>query len=151
MGKTFAPVSGLPATALFVAMPMMGAAVGAVLDERTQLGFTTWRSACRAAGLRLGPVFDFTLQLLPMAVIGLLIGGLILIFSGVWLRRQAEADLCTAAHVGCALSLPLGLMLCASPLPLPLMLVVDLLLATSAATGLLWLMRRRSHRPPANK
>src|ERR1041384_7277552 len=64
------------------ALPMSAAVAGAVFDERLRAGFTTWRTACRAAGFSLWPVIDFTLQLLPHAVYGLLLGGLALLVYG---------------------------------------------------------------------
>jgi hypothetical protein len=129
--------------ALLSLLPMTGATLGAWLDERGQLGFTTWRSACRAAGLRISSLVDFTLQLLPSAVLGLLAGGLALLLIGV-LNRAVPARHCLAAHAGCALSLPLGLSLCTLPLPVPLMLLIDIAAGALLAT---WLLRAPARAP----
>jgi hypothetical protein len=127
-------------------LPMAGASLGAWFDESAQLGFTTWRSACRAAGLRFSSLAEFTMQLLPTAVLGLLAGGLALLLISV-VTRAVSARHCLAAHAGCALSLPLGLLLCASPLPVPLMLVSDVAVSALAAT---WLLRTPSRFSPVH-
>jgi hypothetical protein len=118
------------------ALPMLAAIAGVFLDERRALGFTTWRAACRATGLALPTLVDFTLQLLPMAVTGLLLGGLIVLAAGIR-SRATHARHCLAAHAGCALTLPLALLLCAGTLPLPLMLLTDFLITALAALILL--------------
>jgi hypothetical protein len=115
------------------AVPMLGALAGGWLDERHHLGFTTWRSACRAAGLRLSTLIDFTLQLLPGAICGLLAGGALLIALGIARRHTSDAASCFAGHAGCMLTLPAGLFLCASALPLPVMLLADTAIALLAA------------------
>jgi hypothetical protein len=126
--------------------PMLGASAGAWLDERWHLGFTTWRSACRASGLRLATLVDFTLQLLPLAVLGLLLGGLLVVLAGMCLRhRPGHVRRCLAAHAGCALSLPIALLLCATTLPLPLMMLADLAITAFIVAGLLWLLRPAPH------
>jgi hypothetical protein len=125
-------------------VPMTAAFLGASIDERLHLGFTTWRASCRAAGFRFGSVIDFTLQLLPFAVIGLLLGGLALIAHGLLHSRHSRSADCLAAHAGCALSLPVSLALCAAPVPVPLMLMLDTALAILAAILLL-----RIASPPA--
>jgi hypothetical protein len=124
--------------ALYASLPMVGAAIGATFDERHHLGFTTWRTACRTAGLRIPTLVDFTFQLLPMAVIGLLLGGLAVLAAGA-LARDRHARLCVAAHAGCAVTLPLALILCAF-LPPALMLAIDTALATLAAFVMLWML-----------
>jgi hypothetical protein len=135
----------LPGVVLVASLPMLGAAAGAWLDERLRLGFTNWRSACRAAGPGLATLADFTLQLLPLAVMGLLIGGLAVLLVGVATRhRREQAGACLAAHAGCALTIPLALLICASSLPLPLMLLADLTITALAALWLLRLMRPAS-------
>jgi hypothetical protein len=128
---------------LLASLPTAGAALGALADERHHLGFTTWRTACRAAGLRLPSLIDFTLQLLPMALIGLLLGGLLVLLVGL-LQRRTQASRCAATHVACALTLPPMLLLCASPLPLPLLLLADVALAALLANLLLRLARTTS-------
>ncbi len=119
--------------ALYASLPMVGAAIGAALDERHHQGFTTWRTACRSVGLRLSTLVDFTFQLLPMAVIGLLLGGLVVLAAGA-MMRDGQARLCVAAHAGCAVTLPVALILCAF-LPPALMLAIDAMLATLAAAA----------------
>ncbi len=126
------------------AMPMLGAVAGAWLDQRHHLGFSTWRTACRTAGLRFSSLLDFTVQLLPSALAGLLLGGLVVLAWGV-ISRDRHGGLCLAAHAGCALTLPLGLLLCASTLPVPVMLLADFMIAALAAMLLLPLLRRTSH------
>ena len=127
-----------PHLAMYSLLPMLGALTGAVIDERRHLGFTTWRAACRSAGLRISTLVEFTLQLLPMAVIGLLLGGLVVLAAGAFMRDR-HARLCVAAHAGCAVTLPVALILCAF-LPPALMLAIDAILATLAAlVVLMWL------------
>jgi hypothetical protein len=128
---------------------MIGAVLGGVLDEKHHLGFTQWQASCRASGLRIATLFDFTWQLLPLALAGLLLGGLGVLAWGIVTRgRQRGGGECLAAHAGCALTLPLALLLCAMPLPLPLMMLVDVTLATLAALLLSAVLRRGSP-PPA--
>lgn len=116
--------------------------MGAALDERHHQGFTTWRTACRSVGLRISTLVDFTFQLLPMAVIGLLLGGLVVLACGA-LMRGRHARLCVAAHAGCAVTLPVALILCAF-LPPALMLAIDTALTALAAAFLLMWMRTAS-------
>jgi hypothetical protein len=131
------------------ALPMVGAVVGGWVDQIHHLGFTTWRAACRTSGLRFASLVDFTLQLLPTAIIGLLLGGLA-VLAWAALARDRDSGLYFAAHAGCALTLPLALLLCASALPLPVMLLADLLVALLAAM-LLWpLLRPASRSAPAH-
>jgi hypothetical protein len=124
--------------ALLTPVPMLGAAIGGLLDERNHLGFTTWRSACRSAGLRFSTLIEFTLQLLPSAVIGLLAGGIIVLVAGA-LFRDRFASVSLAAHAGCAVSIPVALILCAF-LPPMLMLAADAVLAVLAASVMLALL-----------
>lgn len=132
---------------LIAALPMLGALAGGWLDERRLLGFTTWRSACRSAGLDLGTLASFTLQLLPTAVLGLLLGGLLVLGLAIASRARAqESRRCLAAHAACVLSLPVALLICASALPLPLMLIADVAVTAAAALLLLPLLRPASHR-----
>lgn len=143
----------LPARALRVAalaaVPMLGAVAGAALDERHHLGYSTWRTACRSAGPRIPTLIDFTLQLLPSATIGLLLAGLLVLAAGLLLPRRVAKN-CAAAHVGCAVTLPAMLMLCAL-LPPWWMLAADAILAT--LVGLMvraWFERCVTPRPPAS-
>lgn len=69
-----------------------------------------------------------------MAVIGALLGGvfvLVLAFAARHLERNVET--CLAAHAGCAIAMPLGLILCALAVPVPAMLVAEIGLAVAAA------------------
>ncbi len=115
---------------------MLGAVAGGWVDQVHHLGFTTWRAACRTSGLRFASLVDFTVQLLPTAILGLLLGGLALLAWGSFARDRNPGPY-LAAHAGCALTLPLALLLCASALPLPVMLLADLTIAVLAAM-LLW-------------
>jgi hypothetical protein len=123
-------------------LPMAGAAFGAWLDERRALGFTVWRAACRASGISLSSLATFTLELLPGAVIGTLLGGLVVLASGM-IARPAAARGALAAHAGCVVAMPVGLLLCASALPWPLTLAAEFALTALAAAGMWWLARIR--------
>ena len=141
----------LPPLILVAVIPMLGALVGAWFDERRHLGFTTWRSACRGAGLDLAVLADFTRQLLPTAIAGLLAGGVILLGIGFFVRRHAgHARLCLAAHAGCALTLPIALFICASALPVPLMFAADAAITLAVAATLLRLTQPASRRATAH-
>jgi hypothetical protein len=129
-------------SASFASLPMLGAIAGAACDERHHLGFTTWRTVCRSTQVNIPTLVDFTLQLLPWAVIGLLLGGLAVLAVGVLLRRRF-ADTCVAAHASCAVTLPAMLVLCAF-LPPAWTLAADAVLATLAAWLLLALVRTPS-------
>jgi len=131
-------------------LPLAGAVAGALIDERHHLGFTNWSSACRTAGFAFGSVVTFSFELLPTAIVGLLAGGLALQALGFALRNRApHADLCLAAHAGCALTMPIGSSLCALSLPLPAMLVTDAMLALVAAWALSGFARRLRAAPDA--
>lgn len=119
-------------------LPLAGALAGALFDERDHLGFTNWRSACRAAGFSFRSTLAFSFELLPTAIVGLLAGGLALQLIGFGLRHRDQPGLCLAAHAGCALTMPIGLLLCAFALPLPALLATDVLLAGAAA----WIVKR---------
>jgi len=119
--------------------------VGAALDEYSRRGFSIWRSACRAAGLSPGSLAIFTLELLPLGVLGALLGGLILQLRGIHLRHRGDAaGTSLASHGGCALAMAIGLPLCALPVPLPAVLAGEVLLAIAAA-GLLHRLLRPRH------
>jgi hypothetical protein len=110
------------------------AVVGGVIDERSHLGFTNWRSACRSAGFSIQSVTNFTLELLPTAVIGALLGGLLVLAHAYRSRHgRGHVENCLAAHAGCAVAMPLGLILCALAFPIPLMLAAEIALAVAAA------------------
>jgi hypothetical protein len=115
-------------------LPSLGATAGALVDERSTFGFSTWRSACRVDGVGLVSLFSFTWQLLPYAISGLLLGGLAVQILGWALRdRGTTAEECVATHLGCLLAMPLALLLCSQSMPVIAMPVVDALLATAAA------------------
>jgi len=121
-------------------VPMACALVGVALDEHWRLGYSNWLSACRTRGVSVSSVAGFTLQLLPLGVIGLLLGGLVVQGVGIGLRRNRpmiQASL--AAHSGCLLGMGAGLLLCTLTLPLPWMLGAEAVFAAIAAA---WLFRR---------
>lgn len=121
----------------FAAMSPACAVVGGIIDERAHLGFTNWRSACRASGIAPASLLHFTLELLPTAVIGALFGGLLVQALAFAIRNRPRlADTCLSAHFGCAIAMPLGLVLCALALPVPLMLTMELAIAVTAAYSL---------------
>jgi len=123
-------------------LPMMLATAGAGVDEWRALGFTTWRSACRATGISLPSIATFTLELLPTAVVGALLGGLLVLVVG--LRHPATfARGALAAHASCVLVMPLGLLLCASAWPWALTLAAETTLAAFVAVGAWWFTRIR--------
>ena len=142
-------ISNVLAVVGITLVPMAGTLLGAVIDERTHLGYSTWLSACREAGFSLASVLRFTYELLPGAIIGLLLGALAIQAVGLCLRHRGEtARLCLAAHGGCVLGMAGGMLLCTLMVPGPWMLGVDALLAIGGATVLLRLTRRRG--PPAS-
>ena len=73
-------------------LPMSGALLGAALDERLHFGLSNWRSACRAAGFAWSSVLYFTFELLPTAIIGTLVGGLLVQSLAFLTRRRGDAD-----------------------------------------------------------
>ncbi len=113
-------------------LPMGGALAGACVDERLDFGYTIWRASCRASGFAVRSVMEFTLQLLPCAVIGALIGGLVVLALALRTRHAPRAHESLAAHAGCVLAMPVGLVLCALALPLPLMLAAEAAIAAAA-------------------
>lgn len=117
-------------------LPMGLAVLGALLDERRGLGYTIWRAACRSSGSSVRSIATFTLELLPTAVIGALLGGLILLAVG-GSNRAHLAHGSLAAHLGCAIAMPAGLALCASPLPMSVSLMTEITLAGLLTWGAL--------------
>ena len=118
----------------FAAIVPVCALAGGWIDERQHLGFTTWRSACRAAGLSWTSLFTFTLELLPMAVIGAPVGGTVLQVVGICLRhRRGVATASLAAHGACGFAMAVTLPLCALALPIAGLLGAELLLTVLAA------------------
>jgi hypothetical protein len=129
----------MPMPVLLTFVPMILAMLGGAVDQYTHLGFTLWRDACRSAGLTVGALCTFTLELLPMAVVGLLLGGLVVLAVG-WLNRAepcaARASLAT--HAGCALGMAVGMLLCTLFLSPLVMLIVEPVLAVAVS---IWLLR----------
>ena len=126
-------------------VPMVFASAGAALDEYWRLGFSTWRSACRAAGFSPASLVSFTLELLPSAVIGALLGGIAVQIIGLCLRhRAALARASLAAHGGCAVAMTAALPLCALSLPLPFVLAAEATLAVACAALLFRLLRNKA-------
>ena len=116
-------------TTLLAPLPMLLALVGAFMDERHHTGISNWSSACRASGLSLRSVGVFTVELLPTAIVGGLLGALLVLMPGILARRRrglAHASLAT--HAGCMVAMPAGLLLCASGLSLAPMLAAETLL-----------------------
>jgi hypothetical protein len=123
-------------------LPMALATLGAALDEYHALGFSTWRSACRATGISLPSIASFTLELLPTGVLGALLGGVLVLAAG-WHRRRAFARDALAAHAGCAAAMPAALLLCAAAWPWPLTLAADAALTALVALAVWWITRIR--------
>src|SRR5262245_44393484 len=131
------PKTGAAAISL---VPMAAATAGAWFDEHTRLGFTTWRSACRGSGLTLSSLLTFTVELLPTAVIGALLGGLAVLIAGLVSRQRAcAARVSLAAHAGCLAGMAVGLWLCTLTLPVPILLGVEAALGAACAA---WLFAR---------
>jgi hypothetical protein len=121
------------------------ALVGGMIDERTHLGFTNWQSACRASGISVRSLTYFTFELLPTAVAGALFGALlVLVLAFLSRHRQGSAERHLAAHTGCAVAMPLGLILCALAFPIPVMLAAEVALAVTAAYVIRALAQRKS-------
>lgn len=135
-----------PACVALTWLPMLAALGGVWLDERLHLGYSTWLSACRAGGVSAASVFAFTLELLPLGVIGLLAGGLAVLVIGTLWRDARAARLGLAAHAGCAVGMAAGLLLCTLAAPMPLLLLAEALFAALIALALL---RRTRHVPRA--
>lgn len=140
-----ASMRNLSQLALLTGISPTFALLGGLVDERIHLGFTNWRSACRAAGLSLSSLTYFTLELLPTAVIGALLGGLLILAPAFAASQQAPSvGSCLAAHAGCAIAMPAGLILCALALPIPLMFGAEVALAVAMASILHGLTTRTS-------
>ena len=117
-------------------LPMLCAVFGGLIDERARLGFSQWRSACRASGLTLPALLQFTLQLLPNAVLGALLGGLVVLAAGILLRHRGCAAGALGAHAACAVGMTVGLLLCVLPLPVPLLLAGEMALTLLLASAM---------------
>jgi len=123
-------------------LPMGFATLGGWLDERRALGFTIWRGACRASGFSPTSLVRFTFELLPDAVIGALLGSLLVLVAALPARVALRGG-ALAAHAGCTVAMPVGLWLCASAWPWPLMLAAEAMLAAFAAASVWWFTRIR--------
>lgn len=118
-------------------VPMSLAMAGAWFDERMHLGFSNWRSACRASGLSFTSLVSFTFDLLPFAMTGALFGFFVLQFAAAafW-YRAGGARAALAPHAGCALGMAVGLPLCALASSVPAMVVGEALIAAGTAVFL---------------
>lgn len=143
-----------PQRAVALAMvPMALAIAGAFVDEQLHQGYSTWRSACLAAGVSFPSLILFTVQLVPTAVLGALAGGLAVQLLGVWQRhRHGAACASLAAHGGCVVGMAGALVLCASAVSLPIMLAAEITLTAAGACLLFfvltpgkWQVRRKAY------
>ncbi len=130
---------------------MLGMFLGALFDELRFLGFTNWRTACLAEGPSLQTLLVFTRELLPSAIVGMLTGAFLVVLIGVAARRaDSAAHSCLAAHLGCFVSMPLMLAVCAFAPSAAVMLVTDVMLAALAAMLILRVVSRRPRAPAAH-
>jgi hypothetical protein len=115
-------------------LPMAFGVLGAWLDERSHQGFSNWRSACRAGGFTIESLVIFTLDLLPTALIGMVLGAVAMQFASaaLWFR-DGGPRLALAAHGGCALGMAAGLFICTRFASVPLMLATELAVTAAAA------------------
>jgi hypothetical protein len=139
---------GMVTPAAMAILPMGFAVAGAFIDERARLGFSLWRSACRANGLTLESLARFTLQLLPTAVLGALFGGLVVLGFGMLLRHRGCAADALGAHAGCVVGMAAGLLLCTLPLPVPVLLAGEAALTLGLALFLRRLLPARAPEVP---
>jgi len=127
-------------------IPMLLGMAGAAFDEWMRLGFSSWQAACREAGPTLGSLLTFTIQLLPTAVGGVLVGGLLVLLAGAIRRQRHAGTAAVAAHGGCIVgmtaSLPLCLLAMPSPLAIPLVIGAEMLLTAACAWLLFALLQR---------
>jgi hypothetical protein len=115
-------------------VPITLALAGMYLDERTHFGFSNWRSACRAAGFDAVSLIVFSVDLLPRAALGGLLGIMLVQVLGAVLWRDGGAlRAILAAHAGCASGMAAMLLLCTWLSSLPLMLGVEAVLAAASA------------------
>jgi hypothetical protein len=136
--------AGRPLFFVMAVLPMTLAVSGGFIDEWSHLGFSQWRSACRASGLTPGSLAQFTLQLLPNAVLGALLGGVLVLGLGLLRRDRACAADALGAHAGCVVGMAVGLLLCVMPLPVPLLLAGEVALTLALALFLRRLLPART-------
>lgn len=126
-------------------VPMALALLGLYLDERANFGYSNWRSACLAAGFDVAALLTFTIDLMPRAALGALLGMMLVQALGAVIWRGGGAPRAIlAAHTGCALGMGAMLLVCAWLPSMPLMIVMEALLAAGAAALL-------CHRPMRTK
>jgi hypothetical protein len=118
-------------------VPMALALAGLCLDERAHFGYSNWRSACRATGFDVAAWVTFTIDLMPRAALGALLGMMLVQGLGAVIWRSGGAPRAIfAAHAGCALGMGAMLLLCAWLPSMPLMIAVEALLAMGVAVSL---------------
>lgn len=118
-------------------VPMALALAGLCLDERAHFGYSNWRSACRATGFDVPALITFTIDLMPRAALGALLGMMLVQGLGAVIWRGGGAPRAIfAAHTGCALGMGAMLLLCAWLPSMPLMIAVEALLAAGVAASL---------------
>ena len=138
-----ATISRWARLSVLASMSPVGAVLGGLVDERARLGFSIWRGACRASGVSFASVISFTFQLLPNAIVGALLGALLVqVIAFSTRHRNGSVPACLAAHAGCAIAMPVGLILCTLALPWGLMVLGEIALAILVATCLLALRAR---------
>jgi hypothetical protein len=110
------------------------ALAGLCLDERAHFGYSNWRSACRSVGFDVAALITFTIDLMPRAALGALLGVMLVQALGavIWRTGGAPRAIC-AVHAGCAIGMTAMLLLCAWLPSLPLMIAVEVLLAAGVA------------------
>jgi len=115
-------------------VPMALALAGLCLDERAHFGYSNWRSACLASGFDVAALITYTIDLMPRAALGALLGVMLVQALGavIWRAGGAPRAIC-AAHAGCAIGMTAMLLLCAWLPSLPLMIAAEVLLAAGAA------------------
>jgi hypothetical protein len=121
-------------TAGLAMVPMLMAVAGGAIDERTRSGFSNWRSVCRASGPSFTSLVSFTVDLLPIAMSGALLGLCALQFAAaVFWYRAGGARAALAPHVGCGVGMTVGLPLCALTSSVWLMLAAEAAIAGGLA------------------
>ena len=114
-------------------VPMALALGGMYLDERAQFGYSNWRGACRATGFDIAALITFTIDLMPRAALGALLGMMLVQGFGAVIWRGGGAPRAIfAAHTGCGLGMA-GMLLVCAWLPMPVMVGVEAVLAAVAA------------------